>query len=109
VSRTRTKRHPGAAVMRPRPHGSDGSPSNPIGCAGALAKAALQGAHARLAHRGIWALNEKRMASTARRAGLARSDFPPLYGRQTAEAAVCSGHCDVPMLGCVVLIGSARR
>jgi predicted nucleotidyltransferase len=38
---------------------------NPIGCAGALAKVVLQGAHARLAHRGIWALNEKRMVHWA--------------------------------------------
>ena len=38
---------------------------NPISCAGALAKAVLQGAHARLAHRGIWALNEKRMVQWA--------------------------------------------
>jgi hypothetical protein len=47
--------------------------SNPISCAGALAKAALQGAHARLAHRGIWALNEKRMVQCA--------DLTSLYGR----------------------------
>ena len=39
--------------------------ANPIGCAGALAKVVLQGAHARLAHRGIWALNEKRMVQLA--------------------------------------------
>ena len=47
--------------------------SNPISCAGALAKAALQGAHARLAHRGIWALNEKRMVQWA--------ELTDLYGR----------------------------
>ena len=47
--------------------------SNPISCAGALAKAALQGAHARLAHRGTWALNEKRMVQWA--------DLTGLYGR----------------------------
>jgi hypothetical protein len=47
--------------------------SNPISCAGGLAKAALQGAHARLAHRGIWALNEKRMVQWA--------DLTSLYGR----------------------------
>ena len=34
-------------------------------CAGALAKILLQGAHARLAHRGIWTLNEKRMVEWA--------------------------------------------
>ena len=39
--------------------------ANPISCAGALAKVVLQGAHARLAHRGIWALNEKRMVQWA--------------------------------------------
>ena len=39
--------------------------SNPINCAGALARAVLQGAHARLAHRGIWVLNEKRMVGWA--------------------------------------------
>jgi hypothetical protein len=38
---------------------------NPISCAGALAKVVLQCAHARLAHRGIWALNEKRMVEWA--------------------------------------------
>jgi hypothetical protein len=38
---------------------------NPINCAGALAKVVLQGAHARLAHRGVWALNEKRMVQWA--------------------------------------------
>jgi hypothetical protein len=32
-----------------------------IGCAGLLAQAVLQVAHARLAERGEWALNEKRM------------------------------------------------
>ncbi len=39
--------------------------ANPISGAGALAKVVLQGAHARLAHRGIWALNEKRMVEQA--------------------------------------------
>ncbi len=39
--------------------------ANPINCAGSLAKAVLQGAHARLAHRGIWTLNEKRMVGWA--------------------------------------------
>ncbi len=38
---------------------------NPVNCAGALAKVAMQTAHARLAHRGIWALNEKRMLELA--------------------------------------------
>jgi hypothetical protein len=47
--------------------------SNPINCAGTLAKAVLQGAHARLAHRCIWALNEKRMVGWA--------DLTNLYGR----------------------------
>jgi len=41
------------------------SSANPISCSGALAKAVLQGAHARLAHRGVWALNEKRMVQWA--------------------------------------------
>ena len=41
------------------------STANPINCAGSLAKTVLQGAHARLAHRGIWALNEKRMVGWA--------------------------------------------
>jgi hypothetical protein len=39
--------------------------ANPISGAGALAKVVLQGAHARLAHRGVWALNEKRMIQWA--------------------------------------------
>jgi hypothetical protein len=47
--------------------------SNPINCAGALAKAVLQGAHARLAYRGVWALNEKRMVQWA--------DLINLYGQ----------------------------
>jgi predicted nucleotidyltransferase len=47
--------------------------SNPINCAGTVAKAVLQGAHARLAHRCIWALNEKRMVGWA--------DLTNLYGR----------------------------
>lgn len=47
--------------------------ANPISCAGALARVVLQGAHARLAHRGIWALNEKRMVQWA--------DMTDLYGR----------------------------
>jgi hypothetical protein len=38
---------------------------NPISCGGSLAKAVLQSAHARLAYRGIWALNEKRMVQWA--------------------------------------------
>ena len=49
------------------------SSENPISCAGALAKVVLQGAHARLAHRGVWALNEKRMIQWA--------DLTHLYGR----------------------------
>jgi hypothetical protein len=44
--------------------------ANPISCAGGLAKVVLQGAHARLAHRGIWALNEKRMVRLASLTGL---------------------------------------
>jgi hypothetical protein len=47
--------------------------ANPISCAGTLAKVVLQGAHARLAHRGIWALNEKRMVQWA--------ELSSLYGR----------------------------
>lgn len=46
---------------------------NPISCAGALAKVLVQGAHARLAHRGVWALNEKRMIQSA--------ELTHLYGR----------------------------
>lgn len=38
---------------------------NPVSCAGALAKTTLQAAHAVLAMRGIWALNEKRMLQWA--------------------------------------------
>jgi hypothetical protein len=49
------------------------SSANPISCAGALARVVLQGSHARLAHRGIWALNEKRMVQWA--------DLTNLYGR----------------------------
>ena len=47
--------------------------ANPISCAGALARVVLQGADARLAHRGIWALNEKRMVQWA--------NLTNLYGR----------------------------
>jgi hypothetical protein len=47
--------------------------ANPISCAGTLARVVLQCAHARLAHRGIWALNEKRMVQWA--------DLTHLYGR----------------------------
>lgn len=39
--------------------------ANPINCAGALGRAVLQTAHARLAHRGVWVLNEKRMIQWA--------------------------------------------
>jgi predicted nucleotidyltransferase len=46
---------------------------NPVSCAGALAKVVLQAAHARLAHRGAWALNEKRMVRWA--------DLTALYDR----------------------------
>ncbi|HUC06198.1 MAG TPA: nucleotidyltransferase domain-containing protein [Acidimicrobiales bacterium] len=38
---------------------------NAVACAGALAKVTLQAAHARLAQRGVWALNEKRMIQWA--------------------------------------------
>jgi predicted nucleotidyltransferase len=38
---------------------------NPVACAGALAKVTMQTAHARLAHRRIWALNEKRLIELA--------------------------------------------
>ena len=47
--------------------------ANPLNCAGALAKVVLQGAHARLAYRGIWTLNEKRMVQWA--------NLTNLYGR----------------------------
>lgn len=43
---------------------------NTLNCAGALAKVALQCAHARLAARGEWALNEKRMVASAGLSGL---------------------------------------
>jgi len=46
------------------------STANPVSCAGALARAVLQCAHARLAHRGVWALNEKRMVQAADLTGL---------------------------------------
>jgi predicted nucleotidyltransferase len=36
-----------------------------LGCAGALARAVIEAAHARLAARGIWVLNEKRMVERA--------------------------------------------
>ncbi len=39
--------------------------ADPIHCSGALARAVVQLAHARLAHRGIWVLNEKRMLEWA--------------------------------------------
>jgi predicted nucleotidyltransferase len=39
--------------------------ANPISCAGGLARAVLQCAHARLADRGVWALNEKRIVQAA--------------------------------------------
>lgn len=41
------------------------STRNAISCSGALARTVLQIAHARLAHRGVWALNEKRMVQWA--------------------------------------------
>ena len=44
--------------------------ANPISCAGTLARVVLQCAHARLAARGVWALNEKRMVETAGFTGL---------------------------------------
>jgi predicted nucleotidyltransferase len=44
--------------------------TNTISCAGALARAVLQVAHARLAYRGVWALNEKRMVQWADMGGL---------------------------------------
>ena len=43
---------------------------NPVSCAGALARVVLQCAHARLAHRRVWALNEKRMVQWAELTGL---------------------------------------
>jgi predicted nucleotidyltransferase len=39
--------------------------ANPINCAGSLARAVLQCAHARHAHRRMWALNEKQMVQRA--------------------------------------------
>lgn len=41
-----------------------------IGCAGSLARAVMEAAHARLAARGIWALNEKRIVEQAGFTGL---------------------------------------
>ena len=38
---------------------------DPIGCAGALARAVVEAGHARLAARGEWALNEKQIAERA--------------------------------------------
>ncbi len=49
--------------------------ANPINCAGALARAVLQCAHARLAHRRVWALNEKRMVEWAE-----LTDLYPVFG-----------------------------
>jgi hypothetical protein len=42
-----------------------------LGCAGGLARAVIEAAHARLATRGVWALNEKRIAERAGLDGLA--------------------------------------
>ena len=39
--------------------------ANPVSCAGGLARATVQCAHARLAHRREWALNEKQMIQRA--------------------------------------------
>lgn len=38
---------------------------NPVSCAGALARAVLSAAHGRMAYRGEWALNEKRLLQSA--------------------------------------------
>jgi hypothetical protein len=43
---------------------------DPLGCAGGLARAVVEAAHARLAARGIWALNEKRIVERAGLDGL---------------------------------------
>ena len=71
---------------------------NPISCAGAVAKAVLQGAHARLAHRGIWALNEKRMVQWAdlatfneRFAGLGSSTNELQFGDPRSQGRVLAG------------------
>jgi hypothetical protein len=42
-----------------------------LGCAGGLARAVIEAAHARLATRGVWALNEKRIVERAGLDGLA--------------------------------------
>jgi hypothetical protein len=47
-----------------------------LGCAGGLARGVVEAAHARLAARGIWALNEKRIMERAGLDGLA-----PRFGR----------------------------
>jgi hypothetical protein len=69
--------------------------TNPISCSGALARAVLQTAHARLAHRGVWALNEKRMIQWAELTGLYAvfgtigTDEVELERAITAVAATC--------------------
>lgn len=64
------------------------STTNPINCSGALARAVLQIAHARLAHRGVWALNEKRMVQWAELTNL-NDTFAAIGHTATAlEAAI---------------------
>ena len=43
---------------------------NPVNLAGCLGRIVMQASHARLAHRGVWALNEKRMVQWAELTGL---------------------------------------
>lgn len=72
---------------------------NPIGAAGALAKVVMQLAHARLAHRGVWALNEKRMVERADLSGL-RPVFASLgSSRRQLEAAIESVRAAAEMIG----------
>jgi predicted nucleotidyltransferase len=61
---------------------------NPVSCAGALAKAVMQTAHALLAHRGVWALNEKRMVQWAGLEGLYRLFGRMGTSRRELEAAI---------------------
>jgi predicted nucleotidyltransferase len=63
--------------------------ANPVACAGALARVVLECAHARLAARGVWALNEKRMVEDA---GL--TDLYPTFaalGSSTGELETAIG------------------
>jgi hypothetical protein len=85
-----------AAMVAERAYASRG---DAVGCAGSLAQAVLQAAHARLAAEGAWVLNEKRMAE---RAGLAhlRARFARMGGTsdelRATLAAVSAALLDEP-------------